>query len=184
MFDEDVRGLEVAMHNSLIVQVRDAASECAKPFANDFGGKPGRVLVDDVTERFAEDVLHDDPLIAAAVGAEVVEVNEVRVLEVDAVSDSAKFGVGVSAQEFERDFLAAIADGEIHLAERALADAPLEGVAVEWPLTGPIGELHRGHRRALVRGALPPHCRMIRSAFAEIEGNSANSRSADIITLW
>ena len=52
------------------------------------------------------------------VGAEVVEVDEVGVLEVEALGDAAQFGVGVAAEELERDFLAAVADGEVDLAER------------------------------------------------------------------
>ena len=103
--------------------------------------------VDDLRERFAEDVLHDDPLVAARVGAEVVEVDEVGVLEVEAVGDAAQFDVGVAAEELERDFLAAVADGEVDLAEPALADAALDRVAVERSLPGAVGELHRGHRK-------------------------------------
>src|SRR5262249_10858548 len=53
-------------------------------------------------------------------------------------------------QHLERDFLAAVADGKIHLAERALANAAFEREAVERSLPGSVGEL-RGHHSPSVR---------------------------------
>ena len=183
VFDEDVGGLEVAVDDAVVVQVADAASERREPLADEFGRQAVGVAVDDLGERLAEDVLHDDPVLAAGVGAEVVEVDEIGVLEVEAVADAAQLGVGVAAEELERDFLAAVADGEVDLAEPALADAPLEGVAVERPLAGAVGELHRGHRRS--RGVRSfPSVRMIRLPGGKIEEKNGLCRCADIITGW
>ena len=147
MFDEDVRGLQIAMDDPLVVQITDSPRQRREPFANEFGRQTVRMAVDDLRERFAEDVFHDDPALAARVASEVVEVDEVGVFEVEAVADAVKFGVGVAAKELERDFLAAIRDGEVDLTESALTDAPFKGEAVEWALPGAIGELHRGHRK-------------------------------------
>ena len=105
------------------------------------------MAVDDLGERLAEDVLHDHPVIAARIAAEVVEVDEVGVLEVEAVGDAAELGVGVAAEKLEGDLLAPIGDREVDLAEAALADAALEGVAVKRPLPGAVGELQSGHRK-------------------------------------
>ena len=171
------------MDDALIVQVARHRGERREPLADEFGRQAVGVAVDDLGERLAEDVLHHDPLVAARVGAEVVEVDEVGVLEVEAVADAAQFGVGVAAEELEGDFLAAVGDGEVDLAEPALADAPLEGVAVERSLAGAVGELHRGHRRS--RGVRSfPSVRMIRSRRAEIKEKNDLYRCADIITGW
>ena len=50
--------------------------------------------------------------------------------------------VGVAAEQLQGDLLAAVADGEVDLAEPALADAALDRVAVERPLPGTVGEPH------------------------------------------
>ena len=94
-------------------------------------------------ERLAGDVFHHDPVIAVGVGLEVVQADEVGVLEVQALGDAAQLDVEVAADQLEGDFLAAVADGEVDLAEAAAADAALEGVAVQGPLSGTVGELHR-----------------------------------------
>src|SRR5262249_44766578 len=76
-------------------------------------------------------------------GLEVVKVDEVGVFEVQAVADAAELGVGAAAdEELERNFFAAVGDGEVHLAKPALAEAPLDGEAVERALAPSVGELH------------------------------------------
>ena len=79
-------------------------------------------------------------MIALGVGAQVVEADEVGVLEVEALGDAAQLDVAVAAHQLEGDFLAAVADGEVDLAEAAAADAALERVAVQGPLSGTVGE--------------------------------------------
>ena len=64
-------------------------------------------------------------------------------LEVEAIRDAAKLGVGPAANEqLQRDFLAAVGDGKVDLAESALAEAALDGEAVEWALAPSVGEPH------------------------------------------
>jgi hypothetical protein len=74
-------------------------------------------------------------------------VDEVRMLEVEAVRDASEFGIGVAAEELEGDLLAAVRDREVDLPESALADTTLEGEAVERSLAGAVGELQSGHRK-------------------------------------
>ncbi len=83
-------------------------------------------------------------LVAAVIGAQIVEVDEVGVLEVEAVGDAAELDVRVAAEQLERDFLAGVADGEVDLAEPALADAAFDGEARQRPLAGAVGESHDG----------------------------------------
>jgi hypothetical protein len=127
------------------VQIADAAAERAEPLADELGGQTSRVSVDYLRQRLAEDIFHYDPLLAASVGAEVVQMNEIGVLEVEAMGDAAEFRVGVPTKELESNLLAAVADREVHLAEPALTHAAFERVAVERPLSGSVAELHAGH---------------------------------------
>ena len=99
--------------------------------------------VEDDVERLAGDVLHDDPVIALVVGAQVVQVDEVGVLEVQALGDAAQLDLRVAAHQLEGDFLAAVADGEVDLAEAAPADAALERETVQGSLSGTVDELHK-----------------------------------------
>ena len=89
---------------------------------------------------------HWSPIV---VGADVVEGDQVRVLEVQALRDAAQLDVEVAADELERDFLAGVAGGEVDLAEAAAADAALDRVAVQRPRAAGIGEFHRRGTRPL-----------------------------------
>ena len=78
-----------------------------------------RIAFDNVFERFAGDVFHDDPLVVGTIGADVVQRDEVRVLQVEALRYAAELDIQVAANELEGDFLAGVAGGEIDLAETA-----------------------------------------------------------------
>ena len=56
--------------------------------------------------------------------------------------------------ELERDFLAGVAHGVIDLAEAAVADAPLDRIAVERPRAAGEGEAGGAGGRGRVRGGL------------------------------
>src|SRR5579872_1153259 len=96
--------------------------------------------VDHLRERFAEDVLHDDPFFTMNVVAQVVEMDEVGVFEVEAMGNAPEFGIRMSAKQLEGHFFASIADGEINLSKSALPHTPFKCEAVERTLAGPIGE--------------------------------------------
>ena len=99
-------------------------------------------------KRLAGDVFHDHPVIALGVGAQVVEADQVRVLEVEALGHAAQLDLEVAAaHQLEGHFLAAVADGVVHLAEAAAADAALQRVTVQRPLSRTVGELHRSTRQ-------------------------------------
>ena len=75
--------------------------------------------VDDVLERLARDIFHDHPLVVELVAADVVEADQIRVLEIEALRDAAQLDVEIAADQLERDFLAGVAGGEIDFAETA-----------------------------------------------------------------
>ncbi len=57
------------------------------------------MALDKIFERFSGDILHDDPLIVHAVGADVVERDEIRVLQVKALRDPTEFDVEIAPDE-------------------------------------------------------------------------------------
>src|SRR5437870_4100850 len=97
---------------------------------------------EDDMQRFAGDIFHYDPLIAGLVGAEIEDIDEIRMLQVDAVRNATQLDAAVAAEQFQRDLFAAIGDGKIDFAEAAFADAALDGVTIERSLTGTVSELH------------------------------------------
>src|SRR5262249_57197626 len=108
-----------------------------------FDGQPLRVPVEDIGQRFATNVLHDHPVVALAVGAQVVEGEQVGVFEVEALGHAAQLHIQVvAAHQLEGHFLAAVAEGIVDLAEAPTADAPLERIPIEDTLSGTVGELH------------------------------------------
>src|SRR5205823_2531859 len=109
--------------------------------------------VEDDAQRLAANVFHHHPRVALGVGLQVVERDEIGVLQVEALRDAAQLDVviGAAAQQLERDLLAAVADGEVDLAEAAAADAALQDVAVQRSLPGAVGELHTSLPHAVSR---------------------------------
>ena len=116
---------------------------------NQFVRQAARMAVENGAERLAGDVFHDDPGLAMEIFANIEEGDEVWVFEIEALPNAAQLNVGlVAAQEFQGDFFAAIAEGEINFAKASLADAAFDGVAVQWLLSGAVGESHDYVRRA------------------------------------
>ena len=73
-------------------------------------------------------------------------------LEIQAMRHAAQFDVEVVADQLERDFLAAVADGEINLAKSAAADAALDRIAGQGSGAAGIGEFQRPVARRLAIG--------------------------------
>src|SRR5262249_13508569 len=113
-----------------------------EPLARQLDGQSLSVPAEDGVQRVAGDVLHDDPVIAARIGAQVEQPDEVRLLQVEALRHAAQLDLLVVAQQLHRDLLAAIADGKVDLAEAAPADATLERVTIKRTLSRAVGESH------------------------------------------
>ena len=140
--EEDIARLEVAMDDAVLVQVVHRGRESLEPLARQLRCQSLGMARQDGAERLAGDVFHHEPVMAERVGAKVVEVDEVRVLEVEALLHAAQLDVEVAADPLERDFLAGVADGEIDLAEAAPADPALDRVAGQGLLPASVGEFH------------------------------------------
>ena len=99
----------------------------------------------DFVEPVAADVLHDHPVVAVVVAADVEDRQEVGVLEVQALAHAAEFDVEVAADQLQRHLFARIADGVVHLAEAAVTDAALDRVPRQRLRPAGIHKLrHRG----------------------------------------
>jgi hypothetical protein len=123
-----------------------------EPCARLFRVDPFGVAIENARKRFALDVFHDEPVIAAFVGTKVVKVDEIGMFEIQAVADPAKFGVGSATKEhLKRHFFAAVADCEIDFAEPALAEAAFDGKAFERPLSPSVRVFHRSNPRESAR---------------------------------
>src|SRR5262249_46283783 len=100
-------------------------------------------------ERFAANVFHDEPMIAAFVDFEIVKMNEMSVLQIEALANAAQVDVLMTDEAFEGDFLAAVGEPEIDLAEAARTDAALDRVAGERFVAAAVGERHGGARHEI-----------------------------------
>ena len=109
-----------------------------------------------VFQALAGDVLHDHPGVALVVLADVVEVQQVGVFQVEALADAAELDVQVAADQLQGDFLAGVAGGVVDFAEAALADAALDGVAGQRARAAGIDEPAAGAARAAGRPARRP----------------------------
>ena len=105
-------------------------------------GKPFGIAVDRVLQARAGDIFHDDPGVALVVVLDVVQVDQVRVLEIEALADAAQLDLQIPLDVLERELFAGVAGGEIDLAEAAAADATLDDEAVERSRAAGILELH------------------------------------------
>src|SRR5262245_2980700 len=142
VLEEDIARLEIAMDDAMLVQAVDRLRQAVKPLGSELGRDAVGMPRQDRRERLAGDIFHDEPLILVLVFADVVQMDEVRVLEVQALLDAAHFDVVIGADPLERDLLAAVGDSEVDFAEAADADAALDGVAWQWLLSAAEVEFH------------------------------------------
>src|SRR6185503_3121255 len=94
-------------------------------------GQAIRVAVNRVFQARAGDILHHDPRVARFVVANVVEIDEVRMLEVEALPDAAQLNLQIALDMLERQFLTRIARREINLAKPTAANAALNDKAFQ-----------------------------------------------------
>ena len=139
LFHEDVGGLEVAVDDPVVVQVRDPLDDPPVPGA-DLGQRQAvRVPGQDVRQARAGDVFHDDEGLARVVGLQVVDGEQVRALQVHALHDPAPLDLQVAEDELQRHLLARVGRGVVDLAEPAPADGAFDGVPVQGARARAVG---------------------------------------------
>ena len=62
-------------------------------------------------------------------------------LEIQALRDAAEFDIQIAANQLEGHFLAGVAGGVIDFAEAAVADAALDGVALQGARAAGVNEI-------------------------------------------
>ena len=128
---EQIGRLQIAVNDSMIVQVGDSLDQSLEPVANLGQRHPVRVLLQNAGQARSGDILHDDERVARVARLQIEDRQQVRALQVHAVHDPAPLDVEIAQDELERDFLAGIGRGVINLAEPASPDGTLDRVAIE-----------------------------------------------------
>src|SRR5206468_1527633 len=104
-----------------------------------------------------------DPGVAQVVVLDVVQVDQIGMLEIEALAHAAQLNFQVPLDVLESQLFAGIAGGEINLAKPAAADTPLDDKAVERPRAAGILKLHGAaplrSRRFVGRRAVGLDCR-------------------------
>jgi len=113
VFEKDVRRFQVSMHDAMIVQIADRPRQTKKPLTHQIVRQALGMSADHRAERLTGHILHDDPVIAVRIGAQIVQMHEVGVLEIEAQFNAAQLHFGFAAKELEGDLFATIADAEI-----------------------------------------------------------------------
>ena len=136
------------MHDPAVVQERDAGCHAGQPFLDLFHRHAVRISRGHLVEAITGDILHDNPVVAIGVCADIENCHQVRVLQVQALRDAAEFDFEVVVEQLQRDFLAGVAERVVDLAEATAMNGPLDGVAIKRFRFWCEGEFHKP---ALVR---------------------------------
>jgi hypothetical protein len=83
----------------MVVQVSHGRANPLEPVERHLRRHPLGILFNLLFQRLARHVLHDDPAILMLVGANVVQRDQVRVLEVQAVRNAAELDLEVPANQ-------------------------------------------------------------------------------------
>ena len=125
-----------------IVQEAQPLDHAREPLRHVLDRHAVRIFVEHLGEALAGDEFHDHPVVAVGVRFDVEDRHQVGMFQIEALRNAAQLDVEVLLEQLERDFLAGVGEGVIHLAEAAPVDGPLDGVAVERFRFGLKCELH------------------------------------------
>ena len=128
---KDVAGLQVAMDDAMIVQIRHARRNAVEPGHRVFTRHAFWMLRNDVFQTIARHVFHHYPTVAEFVLFDVEQTDQVGMLEVQALGHAAQFDVEVATDQLQRDFFAGVAGGVIDFTKAAAADAAFDRIAIQ-----------------------------------------------------
>ena len=89
------------------------------------------VLLQNACQARARHIFHHDERVAGIAGLEIEYRQQVRAFQVHAMHDPAPLDVKIAQDQLERDFLAGIGGGVIHLSKATSADGTLDRVAIQ-----------------------------------------------------
>ena len=99
LIDKNVSRLQVAMHNAVVVQVGHAGRYAVNPCQRLAYWQAVGIFCQQIFERVARHQLHDHPSISLVVLPHVVQREQVRVLEIQAVHYAAQLDIQIAANE-------------------------------------------------------------------------------------
>jgi hypothetical protein len=142
LIGEDVAGFEVAMDEAASVEELDPVGNAAHP-AEGFGGSEWLLSGGEgLFECPPPGVFHHDPVVFIIVGADVEDGDEVRMAEVETLTNSAQLDVEIMLEEFESDFFTGITEGVVDLTESTPIDGSFDRVPREGSGFRREGEFH------------------------------------------
>ena len=144
---ENVARLQVAVYDAALVQIGHAGADTVDPGQSLPPAGVPRACGQKILQGLVGDVLHHHPRIAAVVLADIVESQQVRVLQVEALADAAQFDFEVPSDQLRRHVLAGIAGGVVDFAKAALAHAAFDGVAGQGTIAASVLKTVRHSRR-------------------------------------
>ncbi len=126
------------MDDAAIVQIGHAGADAVNPRERLLRRQAGGAIGQHGLQARVGHVFHDHPGVALLVLADVVEIEQVRVFQIEALADAAQFDVEIPPDQFQGDVLAGVAGGVVDFAEAALADAALDRVAAQGARTAGV----------------------------------------------
>ena len=129
------------MYDIVVMQVEDTGRNSFEPMADHRVGEAVRISVDDIVQAVSTNELHHDPRRILGIMTNIVELDEVRVSQVQALLYASQFDIKVPLNSLQRDLFAGFGGGTIDLAESANSDAPLNDKIRERPISRRVPEL-------------------------------------------
>ena len=88
------------MHDAVIVQILDPFNDAAEPPQRLIRREPRGAVVQNVLQALARNVLHHDPGAALVVVANIVEVDQIVVLEIQTLPHAAELDIQIALNAF------------------------------------------------------------------------------------
>ena len=105
---EDIARLQIAVNDAMIVQVRNTSSNTVYPEECSFGRHARRIRRDHLVECLPRNKFHDDPIVALSVFANIKYGQQIRMLQVQTVSDALNSTSRFRRISLNRHFLAGV----------------------------------------------------------------------------
>jgi len=141
---EQIRRFEIAMDQPLLMQVLDPLRGLKEPTSCLLDRQAARLLIQRVAQVRSGDILHHHPPDLLLVSADVVQRDQIRVFEIQALRRAAEFDLQIALDPLERDFLASIAEREVDLAEAADTEPTLDRETVQHARAAAERKMDRG----------------------------------------
>jgi hypothetical protein len=125
---KNVTGLQVAMHNPVLVQIMDPGRNAGEPPSGVGSLHPLRMVTDHILETRSGHKFHHDPALAVIVQLDIPQVDQVGVFQIEALPDATQLDFQIPSNSLDGHLFSRVTDGKIDFAEAPDAEAPFDGV--------------------------------------------------------